>query len=102
MADGDSQERLADTAGGETAAPAVATPAEGARAGAGDASADVPVAGPAGHDGAGQCMPCRGAGRVISNLGGERAETQCPWCGGSGVRVAGVDAQAHWAEPATS
>ena len=41
-------------------------------------------------------MPCRGSGRVISNLGGTRSEVTCPWCQGGGVRVAGVDAQAAW------
>ncbi len=41
-------------------------------------------------------MPCRGSGQVISNLGGTPGKLACPWCGGSGVRVAGVDAQAPW------
>jgi hypothetical protein len=45
-------------------------------------------------------MPCRGTGRVISNLGGEQSTVPCPWCGGGGVRVAGVDAQATWREKA--
>jgi hypothetical protein len=44
------------------------------------------------------CMPCRGTGKVISNLGGTRSEVRCPWCQGSGVRQAGVDAQAGWRE----
>jgi hypothetical protein len=39
-------------------------------------------------------MPCRGTGRVISNLGGEQSTVPCPWCGGGGVRLAGIDAQA--------
>jgi DnaJ-class molecular chaperone len=30
------------------------------------------------------CTPCRGTGKVISNLGGERHERECPWCGGTG------------------
>ena len=47
-----------------------------------------------------ECMACRGSGRVISNLGGTPSEVQCPWCAGSGVRAAGIDAQAHW--PANS
>jgi len=44
------------------------------------------------------CMPCRGTGRVISNLGGERAEITCPWCRGAGARQPGIDAQAAWLE----
>jgi DnaJ-class molecular chaperone len=43
-----------------------------------------------------ECMPCRGTGRVISNLGGTPNTVTCPWCKGSGVRVTGVDAQASW------
>ncbi|MHB8491368.1 MAG: hypothetical protein ACYDA6_04020 [Solirubrobacteraceae bacterium] len=50
-------------------------------------------------EGAGQCLPCHGSGRVISNLGATRTELECPWCGGSGVRTAGTDAQAHWSGP---
>jgi DnaJ-class molecular chaperone len=34
----------------------------------------------------GACPPCRGTGKVISMLGGERSERPCPWCGGSGRR----------------
>ena len=45
-----------------------------------------------------ECMPCRGSGKVISNLGGEPSTVSCPWCEGSGVRVAGIDAQAKWGE----
>jgi hypothetical protein len=41
-------------------------------------------------------MPCRGSGELISNLGGTPSKVSCPWCEGTGVRVAGVDAQAHW------
>ncbi len=41
-------------------------------------------------------MPCRGTGQVISNLGGTPKTVPCPWCRGSGVRLAGVDAQAAW------
>ena len=41
-------------------------------------------------------MPCRGSGRVISNLGGTANMVTCPWCGGGGVRLADVDAQAGW------
>jgi len=43
-------------------------------------------------------MPCRGSGQVISNLGGTPSRVTCPWCGGGGVRVAGIDAQARWLE----
>jgi len=39
------------------------------------------------------CRPCRGTGTVISNLGGEPREQPCPWCGGTGVRQPGRDAQ---------
>jgi hypothetical protein len=41
-------------------------------------------------------MACRGTGRVISNLGGSSSTIACPWCEGSGLRPAEVDAQAHW------
>jgi hypothetical protein len=41
-------------------------------------------------------MPCRGSGTVISNLGGTPSSVTCPWCEGSGVRTAGIDAQAKW------
>jgi DnaJ-class molecular chaperone len=44
-----------------------------------------------------ECMACRGSGQVISNLGGTPSTVSCPWCGGQGVRMADVDAQAHWA-----
>ena len=39
-------------------------------------------------------MPCRGTGRVISNLGGTQSTLPCPWCRGGGVRLGGIDAQA--------
>jgi DnaJ-class molecular chaperone len=45
-----------------------------------------------------ECMPCRGTGKVISNLGGAPSTVTCPWCEGGGVRVAGIDAQAKWLE----
>jgi DnaJ-class molecular chaperone len=52
------------------------------------------------------CMPCRGSGKVISNLGGSPSVVPCPWCNGTGMRVFGFDAQTHWAssqgEPATN
>jgi hypothetical protein len=41
-------------------------------------------------------MPCRGTGKVISNLGGTPSTVTCPWCEGGGTRVSGVDAQAKW------
>ena len=45
-----------------------------------------------------ECMACRGTGRVISNLGGSPSTVDCPWCNGTGLRPAEVDAQAHWAD----
>jgi DnaJ-class molecular chaperone len=46
----------------------------------------------------GECLACRGTGRVISGLGGTPHDVVCPWCEGTGRRVAGIDAQAHPAE----
>jgi DnaJ-class molecular chaperone len=43
-----------------------------------------------------ECMACRGTGRVISNLGGSPSTVECPWCGGSGQRQKGRDAQQRW------
>jgi hypothetical protein len=43
-------------------------------------------------------MPCRGSGKLISNLGGTPSTVTCPWCDGGGVRLAGIDAQARWRE----
>ncbi len=43
-----------------------------------------------------ECMPCRGTGRVVSNLGGTPKDVTCPWCDGSGMRQPDVDAQARW------
>ncbi|HYM44987.1 MAG TPA: hypothetical protein VES65_02335 [Solirubrobacteraceae bacterium] len=40
-----------------------------------------------------ECMPCRGTGRVVSNLGGTQSTLPCPWCRGGGVRLSGIDAQ---------
>jgi len=48
-----------------------------------------------------ECMPCRGTGKVTSNLGGTPKEVICPWCEGGGVRRAGIDAQAHWPHAAS-
>ena len=47
-------------------------------------------------------MACRGTGTVISNLGGTPKPVSCPWCGGSGLRPAEVDAQAAWAAERTA
>lgn len=41
-------------------------------------------------------MPCRGTGRVVSNLGGTANKVTCPWCNGEGVRLPDIDAQAKW------
>jgi DnaJ-class molecular chaperone len=49
-----------------------------------------------------ECMPCRGTGKVISNLGGTPSTVTCPWCDGGGVRLPGVDAQAKWLESDTA
>jgi hypothetical protein len=43
-------------------------------------------------------MACRGTGSVISNLGGSPNTVACPWCSGTGLRPAEIDAQAHWGE----
>jgi DnaJ-class molecular chaperone len=50
--------------------------------------------------GPGECLACRGTGRLISGLGGTPHEVACPWCEGTGTRVPGIDAQAHPAERA--
>jgi DnaJ-class molecular chaperone len=41
-----------------------------------------------------RCSPCRGTGKVISNLGGTPQTVTCPWCEGSGVYDGQHDAQA--------
>jgi hypothetical protein len=41
-------------------------------------------------------MACRGTGSVISNLGGTPSTVACPWCGGTGTRQPGRNAQAEW------
>ena len=46
----------------------------------------------------GECRACRGGGKVISTLGGERREVDCPWCDGTGRFVPEHDAQARWRE----
>ena len=40
------------------------------------------------------CSPCRGTGRVISQLGGGASQVECPWCEGTGQQLPGHDAQA--------
>jgi hypothetical protein len=45
-----------------------------------------------------RCRPCRGTGRVISNLGGAAHEVTCPWCEGGGRFLPDHDAQAAPAE----
>jgi DnaJ-class molecular chaperone len=52
----------------------------------------------AGPIAASPCSACRGSGIVISNLGGEPHEQQCPWCDGGGVILRDHDAQARWRE----
>jgi hypothetical protein len=51
-----------------------------------------------GSDESRECMPCRGSGQVISNLGGSPKTVTCPWCSGTGIRQPNVDAQATWRE----
>src|SRR4051794_15588226 len=45
-----------------------------------------------------ECMACRGSGSVVSNLGGTPKTVTCPWCRGTGMRIADNDAQSGWAE----
>jgi DnaJ-class molecular chaperone len=45
-----------------------------------------------------ECMPCRGVGTVVSNLGGTPSTVACPWCGGTGKRTPEIDAQQGWLE----
>jgi DnaJ-class molecular chaperone len=44
------------------------------------------------------CPPCRGTGRVISNLGGTSHGLPCPWCDGTGTEIPGRNAQEHAGE----
>jgi hypothetical protein len=44
------------------------------------------------------CRPCRGTGRLISMLGGDRHEVVCPWCHGTGVSIPGLNPQDSPAE----
>jgi DnaJ-class molecular chaperone len=41
-----------------------------------------------------RCTPCRGTGKVVSNLGGTPQLVTCPWCEGSGRYQREHDAQA--------
>ena len=41
-----------------------------------------------------ECSPCRGTGKLISNLGGEASTVTCPWCEGTGQFIPEHDAQA--------
>ena len=43
-----------------------------------------------------ECGPCRGRGKVVSNLGGTASEVKCPWCEGTGQFIADHDSQEHW------
>ena len=40
-----------------------------------------------------QCTPCRGTGKLVSNLGGTAHVIVCPWCDGTGAFQPGRDAQ---------
>jgi DnaJ-class molecular chaperone len=40
-----------------------------------------------------RCRPCRGTGRIVSNLGGSANTVTCPWCDGTGRFAQGHDAQ---------
>jgi DnaJ-class molecular chaperone len=45
------------------------------------------------------CRACRGSGKVVSNLGGEPHDEECPWCEGTGKFIPEHDAQAKWPAP---
>jgi DnaJ-class molecular chaperone len=47
----------------------------------------------------GECRACGGSGKVISNLGGEPSQVDCPWCEGTGRFIPEHDAQARWPAP---
>jgi DnaJ-class molecular chaperone len=42
-----------------------------------------------------ECSACRGTGKVISRLGGEEQQVDCPWCEGGGTRLREHNAQEH-------
>jgi DnaJ-class molecular chaperone len=42
-----------------------------------------------------QCTPCRGTGKLVSNLGGTPHDVVCPWCDGSGLFQQDRDAQEY-------
>lgn len=65
--------------------PSVAAPEETEDPPGGDA--------PAGPE---PCSPCRGTGKVVSQLGGKREEIPCPWCDGGGIRLPEHNAQARF------
>jgi DnaJ-class molecular chaperone len=44
------------------------------------------------------CLACRATGQVTSGLGGTPHQVTCPWCQGTGHRIAGIDAQEHPSE----
>ena len=44
------------------------------------------------------CLACRGTGKVVSTLGDEAHDVDCPWCEGTGQRIPEHDAQARWRE----
>jgi DnaJ-class molecular chaperone len=50
-----------------------------------------------GSHGPQECMPCRGTGKVISNLGGKASTVVCPWCEGEGTRTPEIEAPARGA-----
>jgi hypothetical protein len=43
-----------------------------------------------------ECGPCRGLGKVVSNLGGKPTEVVCPWCEGTKKFIPDHDSQQHW------
>ncbi len=45
------------------------------------------------------CMPCRGTGKVLATRDGEQVPVTCPWCEGTGQRIAGIETQAAWLKP---
>ena len=40
-----------------------------------------------------RCTACRGTGQVISSRGETQTRLECPWCGGTGRRQPGRNAQ---------